>query len=364
MTDENSETPGSDAIDTGSTMMQMEGFPCLIFRLLDKLYGIDTQCVREIVRLPEVTPVESAPRHVVGVINLRGRVIPIIDLNLRLGRRPERYRLSDAILVIEVSEHLFGVIISEVREVRFLGDTDIDPTPILTEQENGNSIGRDVARVDDEMVLIIHQDRLLLSGIPDALHDIDEEESADSLSERRLFNPEASDEERTIFQERAKRLLSILDSHELSGLVSLAIVQLQDELLGVMLDRVRGFTQVREMTPIPCTPQHIVGNINQRGDILTLVDITGTLDIPSLSNRKPDKAMVVNLEEMTVGLMIHNVLDVIHILPEQIVKSPIASSALKREHTQGALPYGDRMLSVLNLEQILQGETLEVDERI
>ncbi|MDA1192168.1 MAG: chemotaxis protein CheW, partial [Candidatus Poribacteria bacterium] len=68
----------------------------LIFRLNGDAYGVDTDCVREIVQLPELARLFGAPEYVAGMFNLRGATVPVIDLNGRFGFERRRFRLSDS----------------------------------------------------------------------------------------------------------------------------------------------------------------------------------------------------------------------------------------------------------------------------
>ena len=81
--------------------------------------------------------------------------------------------------------------------------------------------------------------------------------------------------------------------------IPLAIIQLGAECFGVGLDVVREFSHLRRVTAIPCCPSHIAGNMNLRGDILTLVDIRGLLNIPAEGN--PSEVMVVEAGDLSIG---------------------------------------------------------------
>ncbi len=74
----------------------METTSFLIFRLRDSRYAVETSSVCEIVPLLEIIPLEETPAYVVGVINLRGRIVPVADLNLRFGHPAQRFRLETA----------------------------------------------------------------------------------------------------------------------------------------------------------------------------------------------------------------------------------------------------------------------------
>ena len=86
----------------------------LIFCHRGARYGIDVGFVREIVWLPALAPVEESPLHVVGIFNLRGRVVPVIDLGLRFGHPRQPCLISDCVIVIDCGPMLMGIIASTV----------------------------------------------------------------------------------------------------------------------------------------------------------------------------------------------------------------------------------------------------------
>lgn len=342
----------------------------LIFELTDRLYGVDARLVREVVRLPEITPMEDAPVFILGVINLRGRVVPVLDLNGRLGRLPqEHYRLSDSVVVLEQKGVFLGLLINDIREVTTLDETDIDAVPSFEvfEPRRYRFIER-VARVDEDLVMLLAPQHLL-HIYPLEVADGEEEngpEGMDVLTARRQINLEGGAEEHKIFRERAQRLMQRPEQQRLESLISLAIVRLNDEMLGMDLTGVAGFTKARQVAPIPCCPEHIVGSMNLRGDILTLIDLRQTLGLTAgdTAQEAMIPIVIVRMGRVDVGMLVHEVVDIIHVQPSEIAKAPSAASRLRKEHLQGAVSYDEKMLGVLNVQAILADPNLLVNEKV
>ncbi len=94
----------------------------LTFRLANESYGIDILLVREIIRMQKIAPVPEVPSHVKGVINLRGKLTPVIDLRVKLGLQPENSPEDACVIVVDVEDkeglsNLFGLIVDAVDEV-------------------------------------------------------------------------------------------------------------------------------------------------------------------------------------------------------------------------------------------------------
>lgn len=104
----------------------------LSFQLASEQYAVEVSKVREIVSAQKITPVPNMPPEIKGVINLRGRVIPAIDLRLKLGFPPQGYSQKTCIIVVQPGEGnatQTGMIVDEVTEVSPLGSDIIQPTP-------------------------------------------------------------------------------------------------------------------------------------------------------------------------------------------------------------------------------------------
>lgn len=106
----------------------------LTFKLNKEAYAIDVMQVVEIIRLQKITPVPHMPSHIKGVINLRGKVIPVIDLRERFGLSDLKTTEHTCIVVVQVpledKQHMFaGLIVDEVEEVQTIAEETLQPTP-------------------------------------------------------------------------------------------------------------------------------------------------------------------------------------------------------------------------------------------
>ena len=102
----------------------------LTFRLADEEYGLAILKVREIIGIMDVTAIPQMPAYVKGVVNLRGKVIPVIDLRLKFNLEPVPYTAETCIIVVDVGT-LTGIIVDTVQEVLDVSGSQIDPPPPL-----------------------------------------------------------------------------------------------------------------------------------------------------------------------------------------------------------------------------------------
>lgn len=135
----------------------------LTFALAGEQYGLSVTAVREIIRMTDITPVPQVPSHVRGVINLRGKVVPVIDLRLTFGFEQEACTSRTCIIVADVRlgnhRKSMGVIVDHVSEVLTITRQEIEPMP---------DVGRDVdtghlkalAKVKGAVIVLIDLDRV------------------------------------------------------------------------------------------------------------------------------------------------------------------------------------------------------------
>jgi purine-binding chemotaxis protein CheW len=332
----------------------------LIFRLRDSRYAVVAQAVREIVPLPAFIPLDETPLYVVGVANLRGQIVPLIDLNLRFGYPPQRYRLEDCVVVLEQAETVVGLIVNEVRNVR-----DVAPAERLAVPSYGVEAPPEARFLTglmpsgDQIVMLLHLEKLL--RLADDVHELPGVEEIPSVAPSDTHLPAVTPQEIAVFRERALQLAQVLERPEGEGSTPLVVVRLGDEFFGVELQSIREFSDVGSVTPIPCCPDHILGLMNLRGELITVLDIAGSLGLPPVRTRADRKIVILNGSEPGVGVLVDEVLEVFTLSAKMLSALPTARPP-DREYLQGAMPYGERMLSLLDLPSLLMQQNLIVNE--
>jgi len=105
----------------------------LTFILGKEYYGIDIMYVTEIVGLQEISEVPEFPEYMKGIINLRGKIIPVMDVRLRFKKAPREYNDRTCIIVIDIDSASIGIIVDHVSEVVNIGDENIVPPPAINQ---------------------------------------------------------------------------------------------------------------------------------------------------------------------------------------------------------------------------------------
>jgi purine-binding chemotaxis protein CheW len=130
------------------------------FRIGNETYGVRIAAVREIVRVPEITSVPNAPELIEGVINLRGKIIPVMDLRKRFGLTEIVTDKKNRILVVDLENKLLGLIVNSASEVLKISPSDIEaPGTVFAEGESSYVTG--VGKLKGRLIILLDINKLL-----------------------------------------------------------------------------------------------------------------------------------------------------------------------------------------------------------
>ncbi len=130
------------------------------FRLDDEKYGIRVMQVQEVLRMTEIAPVPGAPDYVLGIINLRGNVVTVIDSRKRFGLAEAEVDDSTRIVIIEADKHVVGILVDSVAEVVDLKTSEIDAAPNVGNDDSSKYI-QGVSSKGKELLILVDVNKLL-----------------------------------------------------------------------------------------------------------------------------------------------------------------------------------------------------------
>jgi purine-binding chemotaxis protein CheW len=132
----------------------------VIFHLAKEYYGVDIAAVESIIKMQEITGIPQAPAFVEGVINLRGTVLPVIDLRKRFGMSQTELTKDTRIVVVEMAGTTVGMIVDAVNEVLRVPTEDIEPpSPMVTTLDSAFITG--IAKVSDRLIILLDLGKVL-----------------------------------------------------------------------------------------------------------------------------------------------------------------------------------------------------------
>lgn len=125
------------------------------FHLADEVYAVDISVINEIILLPEVTHIPHTTQDVLGVINLRGKIIPILDLKKRLNLPAGKKTRSARVIVVEQEDNAVGMIVDEVVGVRKLSSSEIEPpTSLLANLDTDYILG--IGKMEGSLLILLN----------------------------------------------------------------------------------------------------------------------------------------------------------------------------------------------------------------
>ena len=130
------------------------------FQLESETYGINVMQVQEVLRYTEIAPVPGAPNYVLGIINLRGNVVTVIDTRSRFGLPSSDITENSRIVIIEAESQVIGILVDSVAEVVYLRSSEIDIAPNVGTEESAKFI-QGVSNRDGQLLILVDLNKLL-----------------------------------------------------------------------------------------------------------------------------------------------------------------------------------------------------------
>ena len=145
----------NEAADSSDEVVQW-----VTFKLDSETYGINVMQVQEVLRYTEIAPVPGAPLYVLGIINLRGNVVTVIDTRSRFGLEPSDITDNTRIVIIESEKQVIGILVDSVAEVVYLKASEIDVAPNIGNEESAKFI-QGVSNREGELLILVDLNKLL-----------------------------------------------------------------------------------------------------------------------------------------------------------------------------------------------------------
>jgi purine-binding chemotaxis protein CheW len=324
-----------------------------VFTLNRCFYAVMASYVVEVVYLPELALLNTAPAEVAGVFDLRGVIIPVIDLSLRLKLPKKTYSVSSCVVILTLESHQFGIIVDTIYDVTHAERVENDSMLYANELNNPSKTPLLTGSLKKDQLLITLLDPyvLLEQDVAQSLSLLEEKDT----DETGVFCPLASEKERQIFKERAENLRQVYVAEDSSQHLDLVAIAIAEEYFGIELKTVYEFAEVNDIVPIPGTPSYIKGCMNLRGNVITLLDIRKMLNLDNVDSGTEHKAVIVDYEDMIVGILVDNIIEVIYIHPDKVTQVPTAIAANgSSEYLIGEVLYQNKLLTLINLPLLLK----------
>ncbi len=145
-----------DNKDSSESLLQL-----VVFQLGGEEFGVDIMKVQEIIRMPEITQIPQSPDFVEGVINLRGKIIVVANLDKRFNFKSKEIDDHSRIIVIEIGNSVVGMIVDSVNEVLRIPQSSVDPAPELITSNVSRDYIKGVGKIDNRLLILLDLARVM-----------------------------------------------------------------------------------------------------------------------------------------------------------------------------------------------------------
>jgi purine-binding chemotaxis protein CheW len=313
----------------------------LIFRVGEDTFALNASLSLEIIWLPYLSPYTGSEGSYIATFPYRGDLIPVMDFSLwNLGHLGP-YDINDRLLILSVDGSVYALRISDVVGVY----------PLDTKNE-------EQIYFQNHYVSIISLEKL---------KSIINSEKLTQMSPYEIWatiNQNLLPQEKLRLEDRRDSYSTALKIEDESGVFPLAIMRVGENLFGVELENILEFADVMNYSQIPCTPSHIAGCMNLRGDILPLLDFQYWIESVKMSELKDKKVAVVKENEKHFGVLVNELLDVIYIQKQDIKENPSLLKNSANLYTKGVIIKDGRKIGILNMDAIINKPDLIVEEYV
>ncbi len=317
------------------------------FAVASQEYAIDIAAVQEIVQVPErVTSVPNAPYHVLGVISLRERLLPLVSLRSLFGLPDEGLNEQHRIVVVALSDgRQVGLVTDSVKEVLSVPLSQADPMPGILAADHSLDEFSKICRLEGgkRLVSIIDTDRLLgMNELREAAQVGTHGPLGDEVEKEHAMRDDNED--------------LTADDDDIQAVV----FRLGAEEFGVPIMSVQEIVRVPEvLTRVPKTPDFVEGVINLRGTVLPVIDQRKRMGLASIDRHEGQRIMVYLLGGLRTGFIVDSVAEVLRIPKANLTKAPELSREQSLLIHQVAKLDGDkRLVMLLDPRHLLEGREM------
>lgn len=277
------------------------------FDVAQQEYAIAIESVQEIVQVPQqVVQVPHAQPHVLGLMTLRNRLLPLVSLRRMFALNARSEQAQSRIVVVALGGASVGIVVDNVNEVLRVPRRDVEVLPPLLAKQGGMEEITDICRLEQgrRLVSIISTDNLFRhSAIQKALTTVNQDSYTHSHSLQTGMSVDRDDDEQVV------------------------VFRLGAEEFGVPIDSVQEIVRVPDtLTHVPKAPAAVEGVINLRGTVLPVLDLRRRLGLPSLARHDGQRIVVFLIQGTRTGFIVDAVAEVLKVPRSAIEPTPLLSS--------------------------------------
>ena len=312
------------------------------FDVAGQEYAITIEDVQEIVQIPEqIIHVPHSEAHVLGVMTLRNRLLPLVSLRRMFDLPPQEASEHSRIVVVALGSASVGIVMDNVNEVLRVAKSEVDAMPGLLIREGELADIAEICRLEGgkRLVSIISADKLFNhSSVKEALKSVDEMRDDDQREASADIDDEDNDDDEQV-----------------------VVFRLDKEEFGVPIDSVQEIVRVPEvLTHVPKAPPFVEGVINLRGAVLPVIDLRRRFGLVNVERSDRQRVMVFLIEGVRTGFIVDSVAEVLKIHKAAIEPAPrLSAEQAKLLARMANLEKQKRMVQLIDPTHLVERRDLD-----
>jgi purine-binding chemotaxis protein CheW len=305
------------------------------FTLDEVEFGLDIDRVQEITPRSDITPVPGSPSFVLGIVNLRGSIIPVLDSRLRFHLPAKAPTAKTRIIILDLAGQPTGLMVDSVSEVVKLDDFTLRETPPLVAGVRSDYLAGMVTAAN-RLITLINLEKIL--------------DSKEFGERTRLADKGAGS---GIYTSGATQAVV----EEVDDELPYVTFTLGSESFGINLKMVEEIIELPAVTKVPDAPPYVLGVICLRDQVLPLLDFNQLLHAePAEQPVQGDMVILLSFGRAKLGIVVDGIQEIIRIKEEDILPPPQTLSEREAADLEGIVLRSDRMVSLLKVMDIINGE--------
>lgn len=309
----------------------------ITFSLGNEFFGIDLHSIEEIVLPQRVTKVPQTPKYFLGILNLRGEIVSVIDLRLRFGLQPKEIDEYSRVIIIVSKGIKIGLLVDQIKNIATFPFKDVKTTLPLVGEKQQNYLYGSVKLSDGTVLLLLICDAIIAEN---------------DFKVHRQISP--------LFQnsaiEQEQEIVKVKDIHMVGFSIG-------NEFFAIPGERVEEIIEYPQLTPLPEENTFVKGIFYLRNSAIPAIDMSERLGFKNLTSSETNPTVIiVSFGKYKVGLIVEKISEVFHIKENEVLPPPANISATQVEQLKGIIKLsrgeGRRLVMFLDLEN-----TLSKDEK-
>lgn len=328
----------------------------LIFESESVKYAVPVESVESIFWMPELSPIEAAPPWFVGLVNWHGEIVHVLDLGLRFKHAHRSYKTSTNIILLSTPQMRCGIIADAVLGLFELTNEAVVQREIVMPSDfssNFSDLIYGEIKQGDEIILLLSLDKLLTTQLGVGSVTPNEKSVFELKAEAKLIDQD-------ILRARMHQLATPVSEMTNENKEGFALVRIGGMRYAIEIAYITEFSHLKQCVNLPCSPEYILGVINLRGEILSVIDMTTLLNISDIVDKQD--IVILQFESKRLALAVQKVEDFQYFDRSRI--SAVQNVEEYHAKCKSLLRVDDEVAGILDIEAILLGSLLEVDELI